>query len=423
METKAYNPYENMIAVLEQAADKLGLKQDEYETLKYPERELTVSIPVRMDDGTLKVFEGYRVQHNSARGPYKGGIRYHQNANPDEVKALAAWMSFKCAVANIPYGGAKGGIKVDPRKLSKDELIRLTRRYTTRILPLIGPDQDIPAPDVNTNGEVMGWIMDTYSMFKGHSVPGVVTGKPIEIGGSIGRAEATGRGVTIIAEKCLEDEGLDPKEQTYAIQGMGNVGGTAAAILYEEGKKVIAVSDWSGAVMKKDGLNIPEIREFLSDRKNCLKDYNGEGAEHITNEELLTCDCTVLIPAALGNQITGESAGDIKAKIVVEAANGPTTVEADKILEERGILVVPDILANAGGVVVSYFEWVQNIQSMAWELDEVNQMLKKVMLKAYNDVRTMSKEKDSTMRMGAYMVAINRITTAGKLRGGPISMA
>ncbi|HIY19671.1 MAG TPA: Glu/Leu/Phe/Val dehydrogenase [Candidatus Blautia avistercoris] len=423
METKAYNPYENMIAVLEQAADKLGLKQDEYETLKYPERELTVSIPVRMDDGTLKVFEGYRVQHNSARGPYKGGIRYHQNANPDEVKALAAWMSFKCAVANIPYGGAKGGIKVDPRKLSKDELIRLTRRYTTRILPLIGPDQDIPAPDVNTNGEVMGWIMDTYSMFKGHSVPGVVTGKPIEIGGSIGRAEATGRGVTIIAEKCLEDEGLDPKEQTYAIQGMGNVGGTAAAILYEEGKKVIAVSDWSGAVMKKDGLNIPEIREFLSDRKNCLKDYNGEGAEHITNEELLTCDCTVLIPAALENQITEENAGDIKAKIVVEAANGPTTVEADKILEERGILVVPDILANAGGVVVSYFEWVQNIQSMAWELDEVNQMLKKVMLKAYNDVRTMSKEKDSTMRMGAYMVAINRITTAGKLRGGPISMA
>ena len=423
METKAYNPYENMIAVLEQAADKLGLKQDEYETLKYPERELTVSIPVRMDDGTLKVFEGYRVQHNSARGPYKGGIRYHQNANPDEVKALAAWMSFKCAVANIPYGGAKGGIKVDPRKLSKDELIRLTRRYTTRILPLIGPDQDIPAPDVNTNGEVMGWIMDTYSMFKGHSVPGVVTGKPIEIGGSIGRAEATGRGVTIIAEKCLEDEGLDPKEQTYAIQGMGNVGGTAAAILYEEGKKVIAVSDWSGAVMKKDGLNIPDIREFLSDRKNCLKDYNGEGAEHITNEELLTCDCTVLIPAALENQITEENAGDIKAKIVVEAANGPTTVEADKILEERGILVVPDILANAGGVVVSYFEWVQNIQSMAWELDEVNQMLKKVMLKAYNDVRTMSKEKDSTMRMGAYMVAINRITTAGKLRGGPISMA
>ncbi|MBS5386841.1 MAG: Glu/Leu/Phe/Val dehydrogenase [Clostridiales bacterium] len=423
MGTKTYNPYENMVAVLEQAAEKLGLKPDEYETLKYPERELIVSIPVRMDDGTLKVFEGYRVQHNSARGPYKGGIRYHQNANQDEVKALAAWMSFKCAVANIPYGGAKGGIKVDPTKLSRDELIRLTRRYTTRILPLIGPDQDIPAPDVNTNGEVMGWIMDTYSMFKGHSVPGVVTGKPVEIGGSIGRAEATGRGVTIIAEKCLEDSGMEPQEQTYAIQGMGNVGGTAAKILYEEGKKVIAVSDWSGGVMKREGLDIPDILAFLSDRSKALKDYEKEGTEHISNEELLTCKCDVLIPAALENQITEKNAAQIQARVIVEAANGPTTIEADQILAERKITVIPDILANAGGVVVSYFEWVQNIQSMAWELDEVNQMLKKVMLKAYHDVSNMSKEKSSTMRMGAYMVAINRITTAGRQRGGPISMA
>lgn len=423
MGTKTYNPYENMVAVLEQAAEKLGLKPDEYETLKYPERELIVSIPVRMDDGTLKVFEGYRVQHNSARGPYKGGIRYHQNANQDEVKALAAWMSFKCAVVNIPYGGAKGGIKVDPTKLSRDELIRLTRRYTTRILPLIGPDQDIPAPDVNTNGEVMGWIMDTYSMFKGHSVPGVVTGKPVEIGGSIGRAEATGRGVTIIAEKCLEDLGMEPQEQTYAIQGMGNVGGTAAKILYEEGKRVIAVSDWSGGVMKREGLDIPDILAFLSDRSKALKDYEKEGTEHISNEELLTCKCDVLIPAALENQITEKNAAQIQARVIVEAANGPTAIEADHILAERKITVIPDILANAGGVVVSYFEWVQNIQSMAWELDEVNQMLKKVMLKAYHDVSNMSKEKSSTMRMGAYMVAINRITTAGRQRGGPISMA
>ncbi|MBC5689561.1 Glu/Leu/Phe/Val dehydrogenase [Mediterraneibacter sp. NSJ-55] len=423
MGTKTYNPYENMVAVLEQAAEKLGLKPDEYETLKYPERELIVSIPVRMDDGTLKVFEGYRVQHNSARGPYKGGIRYHQNANQDEVKALAAWMSFKCAVVNIPYGGAKGGIKVDPTKLSRDELIRLTRRYTTRILPLIGPDQDIPAPDVNTNGEVMGWIMDTYSMFKGHSVPGVVTGKPVEIGGSIGRAEATGRGVTIIAEKCLEDLGMEPQEQTYAVQGMGNVGGTAAKILYEEGKRVIAVSDWSGGVMKREGLDIPDILAFLSDRSKALKDYEKEGTEHISNEELLTCKCDVLIPAALENQITEKNAAQIQARVIVEAANGPTAIEADHILAERKITVIPDILANAGGVVVSYFEWVQNIQSMAWELDEVNQMLKKVMLKAYHDVSNMSKEKSSTMRMGAYMVAINRITTAGRQRGGPISMA
>lgn len=423
MENKTYNPYENMLAVLESAAQKLGLRPDEYETLKYPERELTVSIPIRMDNGELRVFEGYRVQHNSSRGPYKGGIRYHQNANPDEVKALAAWMSFKCAVANIPYGGAKGGIKVDPRELSRDELIRLTRRYTTRILPLIGPDQDIPAPDVNTNGEVMGWIMDTYSMFKGHCVPGVVTGKPVEIGGSIGRTEATGRGVTIITEQCLHDLGMDPMTQKYAVQGMGNVGGTAASILYEEGKKVIAVSDWSGAVFNENGLDIPAIKAYLSDRNHCLKDYEAEGVTHISNDELLTCDCDVLIPAALENQITADNAERIQAKVVIEAANGPTTVEADEILAKKGIILVPDILANAGGVVVSYFEWVQNIQSMAWDLDEVNAMLKKVMLKAYNDVRKMSQEKESTMRMGAYMVAINRICTAGKLRGGPISMA
>lgn len=422
MGTKKHNPYENMIAVLDKAAEKLGLKPEEYETLKYPERELTVSIPVKMDDGTLKVFEGYRVQHNSARGPYKGGIRFHQNANPDEVKALAAWMSFKCAVANIPFGGAKGGIKVDPSKLSRDELIRLTRRYTMRILPLIGPDQDIPAPDVNTNGEVMGWIMDTYSMFKGHSVPGVVTGKPIEIGGSIGRSEATGRGVTIIAEKCLEDLGMDPDQQTYAVQGMGNVGGTAAKILYNENKKVIAVSDWSGAVINRNGLNIPAILDFLSDKKKCLKDYADPSVEHISNDDLLTCDCDVLIPAALENQITEENAENIKAKVIVEAANGPTTVEADEILEKKGIIVVPDILANAGGVIVSYFEWVQNIQSMAWNLDEVNRTLKKIMMGAYNDVKKMTEKNNTTMRMGAYMVAIDRITTAGKMRGGPISM-
>lgn len=347
----------------------LGLARDEYETLRYPERELTVSIPVKMDNGEIKVFEGYRVQHNSSRGPYKGGIRYHQDSNLDEVKALSAWMSFKCAVVNIPYGGAKGGIKVDPRQLSRDELIRLTRRYTTRILPIIGPDQDIPAPDVNTNGEVMGWIMDTYSMFKGHAVPGVVTGKPLEIGGSIGRTEATGRGVTIITLQCLKNMGLDADQQTYAIQGMGNVGGTAARIFYETGKKIVAVGDYSGGVYKEDGLNITEISEFLADRNHCLKDYQAEGVTHLTNDELLTCKCDVLIPAALENQITEDNAERIQAKVIIEAANGPTTVEADEILNRRGIIVVPDILANAGGVVVSYFEWVQNIQSMAWDLD------------------------------------------------------
>lgn len=423
MNKNKYNPYENMLAVLDEAASRLGLKEADYITLRYPEREMIVSIPVRMDNGEMKVFEGYRVQHNSARGPYKGGIRFHQNSDLDEVKALAAWMSFKCAIVNIPYGGAKGGIKVDPSKLSRDELIRLTRRYTTRILPIIGPDQDIPAPDVNTNGEVMGWIMDTYSMFKGHSVPGVVTGKPIEIGGSIGRTEATGRGVTIITRQCLEHLGMSYENSAYAIQGMGNVGGTAAQILYDKGCKIVAVSDYSGGVYNENGLDIPAIRTYLSDRTKALIDYVSDDVKHISNDEVITCCCDVLIPAALENQITGENAAGVQAKVIIEAANGPTTVEADKILEEKGIVVVPDILANAGGVVVSYFEWVQNIQSMAWDLDEVNRTLKKIMNKAYDEVDAMSRDNKVTMRMGAYMVAINRICTAGKMRGGPISMA
>ena len=412
-----------MLAVLDEAASRLGLKEADYITLRYPEREMIVSIPVRMDNGEMKVFEGYRVQHNSARGPYKGGIRFHQNSDLDEVKALAAWMSFKCAIVNIPYGGAKGGIKVDPSKLSRDELIRLTRRYTTRILPIIGPDQDIPAPDVNTNGEVMGWIMDTYSMFKGHSVPGVVTGKPIEIGGSIGGTEATGRGVTIITRQCLEHLGMSYENSAYAIQGMGNVGGTAAQILYDKGCKIVAVSDYSGGVYNENGLDIPAIRTYLSDKTKALIDYVSDDVKHISNDEVITCCCDVLIPAALENQITGENAAGVQAKVIIEAANGPTTVEADKILEEKGIVVVPDILANAGGVVVSYFEWVQNIQSMAWDLDEVNRTLKKIMNKAYDEVDAMSRDNKVTMRMGAYMVAINRICTAGKMRGGPISMA
>ena len=423
MNKNKYNPYENMLAVLDEAASRLGLKEADYITLRYPEREMIVSIPVRMDNGEMKVFEGYRVQHNSARGPYKGGSRFHQNSDLDEVKALAAWMSFKCAIVNIPYGGAKGGIKVDPSKLSRDELIRLTRRYTTRILPIIGPDQDIPAPDVNTNGEVMGWIMDTYSMFKGHSVPGVVTGKPIEIGGSIGRTEATGRGVTIITRQCLEHLGMSYENSAYAIQGMGNVGGTAAQILYDKGCKIVAVSDYSGGVYNENGLDIPAIRTYLSDKTKALIDYVSDDVKHISNDEVITCCCDVLIPAALENQITGENAAGVQAKVIIEAANGPTTVEADKILEEKGIVVVPDILANAGGVVVSYFEWVQNIQSMAWDLDEVNRTLKKIMNKAYDEVDAMSRDNKVTMRMGAYMVAINRICTAGKMRGGPISMA
>lgn len=419
---KTYNPYDNMLEVLKEAAELLGLTEDQYATICYPERELKVSVPIKMDDGHIKVFEGFRVQHSSIIGPCKGGIRFHQDVNIDEVKALAAWMSFKCAVVNIPYGGAKGGIKVDPTKLSRDELIRLTRRYTTRILPMIGPDQDIPAPDVNTNGEVMAWIMDTYSMFKGRCVPGVVTGKPIEIGGSVGRVEATGRGVTIITEACMKAFGKNIDEMKIAIQGMGNVGGTAAEIFYEGNKKIVAVSDYTGGVYCADGLNIKEIRAFIKEGKT-LDNYDAEGVTHISNDDLLLCDCDILIPAALENQITEKNAADIKADFIIEAANGPTTVEADKILNERGIVVCPDILSNAGGVVVSYFEWVQNLQSITWDLEEINRMLEKIMLTAFEGVETLGREKKVPLRMAAYMVAINRIYKAGELRGGPISLA
>lgn len=420
MSSKKYNPYDNMLKVLTKSAEMLGLSFEDYGTLCEPERELKVSVPIRMDDGTLKIFEGYRVQHSSARGPCKGGIRYHQNVNIDEVKALAAWMTFKCAVVNIPYGGAKGGIKVDPSKLSRNELIRLTRRYTTRIMPIIGPDKDIPAPDVNTNGEVMAWIMDTYSIFHGTCVPGVVTGKPIEIGGSVGRVEATGKGVCIIAYRAMDAFGIDPASARIAVQGMGNVGGTAAEILYNDGRKVVAVSDYTGGLYCGDGLDIPAIRAFIASG-NTLKDYEDGAAEHISNEELLTCACDVLIPAALENQITEENAADIQASLIIEAANGPTTEGADQILEEKGVIVVPDILANAGGVIVSYFEWVQNIQSLIWDIDQVDATLKKILLTAFDGVYNLKKEKDSSMRMAAYMVAIRRLCTAGKLRGGPIS--
>lgn len=418
MNNSNYNPYENMLQVLELAAKMLGLKENDYIVLKYPERELKVSIPVEMDDGSIKVFEGYRVQHSSSRGPCKGGIRYHQDVDIDEVKALAAWMSFKCAVVNIPYGGGKGAIKVNPKELTKNELKKLTRRYTAMILPLIGPERDIPAPDVNTNAEIMGWIMDTYSMFKGYTVPGVVTGKPIEVGGSLGRKEATGRGVMFMTREILHRLGMPMIGTRIAIQGMGNVGGTAAKLLYNEGCKITAVSDVSGGVYSKAGLNIDEITSFLSQNNGkVIKDYNASGIIHITNEELLTTEVDVLVPAALENQITEQIAPNIKATVIVEGANGPTTVEADKILERSGKIVVPDILVNAGGVVVSYFEWVQNIQSLMWDEEEVNRALEKIMIRAFNEVWDRKKEMNTTMRMGAHMVAIDRIVKAKKIRG------
>lgn len=416
--SEKYNPYDNMLSTLEKAASMLKLDPSDYEAIRHCERELKVAIPVVMDDGTIRVFEGYRVQHSTSRGPAKGGLRYHPEVNTDEVKALAAWMTFKCAVVNIPYGGAKGAVKVDPATLSKNELKRLTRRFTAMILPLIGPDVDIPAPDVGTNAEVMGWIMDTYSMFKGFTVPGVVTGKPIQIGGSLGRQEATGRGVMMVTREMLHRTGTPVLGTSVVIQGMGNVGGTAAKLMAQEGFRVVGVGDVSGGIYKKSGLNIPEILNFIAAKPgNLLVDYNGDGVKHISNEGLLTLETDILIPAALENQITLDVAPRVKAKLIIEAANGPTTSEADEILEKMGVKVVPDILANAGGVVVSYFEWIQNIQSLTWDEDEINRMLEKIMIRAFNAVYEDMVKSGISMRMSAYKVAIDRVVQAKKIRG------
>ncbi len=412
-----YNPYDNVLKVVNEAAEILGYSQSDIEAIKYPERELKVAVPVEMDDGTVHVFEGYRIQHSTSRGPAKGGIRFHPAVNLDEVKALAAWMTFKCAVVNIPYGGGKGGVVCNPNELSERELRAITRRFTAAIAPLIGPDQDIPAPDVGSNATVMGWIMDTYSMLKGHCVHGVVTGKPIELGGALGRNEATGRGVMFTTKNILGKLGIPVEGTEVAVQGMGNVGSITAKLLHAEGMKVVAVSDVSGGIYKKEGLNIPEILKFLGEsRKNLLKDYEEEGMVRISNEELLELDVTVLIPAALENQINGQNADKIKAKVIVEAANGPTAAEADPILESKNIVVVPDILANAGGVVVSYFEWVQNIQSVSWTEEEVNAKLKSIMDPSFEAVWNIAQEKKTTLRTGAYLIAVERVVKAKKAR-------
>ncbi len=413
---KKYNPYDNFLETVEAAAGILKLPKNDYEAIKFPERELKVSIPVEMDDMSVRVFEGYRVQHSSTRGPCKGGIRYHPDVDIDEVKALAAWMTFKCAVVNIPYGGGKGAVAVDPATVSRAELRRLTRRYTAMILPLIGPEKDIPAPDINTNAEIMGWIMDTYSMFKGYTVSGVVTGKPVGIGGSVGRSTATGRGVMLVTKEILHRLGTPVYDTTVAIQGAGNVGGTAARLLHNEGMKIIALSDISGGVYNKDGLDIPRIMDFV-DGGGLLRDYENGGFENISNEELLTCEVDVLIPAAMENQIDSKIAEKLKAKVIVEGANGPTTVEADSILNSKGAVVVPDILANAGGVVVSYFEWVQNIQALTWDFDEVNRTLEKIMIRAFNEVWDKMNTYGTTMRMGAYIAALERLADAKRIRG------
>lgn len=411
-----YNPFDNFVAVMDKAAGVMSISEEDYLTFKYPERELKVALPVRMDDGSLKVFEGFRIQHSTLRGPAKGGVRYHQNVNVDEVRALSAWMTFKCAVAAIPYGGGKGGIVCRPREMSKGELERLTRTYIDKISAIISPNTDIPAPDVGTNAQTMDWMVDEYSKLKGESVYGIVTGKSIEIGGSKGRNEATGRGVCFVTLEMMKKYNMKPEDCKIVIQGMGNVGSISAKLLAEEGAKIIAVSDVSCAIYNENGLDIAGIYKYLDSGKNLLDGYTGD-CKRITNAELLELPCDILIPAALENQITAENADRIKAKIVIEAANGPTSVEADEILNKKGVKVLPDILSNSGGVIVSYFEWVQNLQNFYWEEDDVNAKLKRQIVGAFNDVFDAREKYDCTFRVAAYIVALNRLVTAKKLRG------
>ena len=410
------NPFEMAKKQIDIVAEKMGLNNNIKKFLKRVERSLIVSIPIKMNDGTLKIFEGYRVQHSTVRGPGKGGIRFAPNVNLDEVKALAIWMTWKCSLLNLPLGGAKGGVCVDPRKLSKEELERLTRRYTSEIINFIGPDKDIPAPDVNTNPQIMAWIMDTYSMHKGRAVPGVVTGKPIEIGGSVGRESATGMGLFFVLEALCNKINLDLNPQDIVIQGFGNVGGNIAKILYEKGCKIIAVSDISGGLYAKGGLNIDQLLKWR-DESNYLKDFQGKGYKFVSNEDILTLKCDILIPAAIENQITRSNANRINCKIILEGANGPTTPGADNILEKKGIIVVPDILANAGGVCVSYFEYIQDIHSYFWKLERINQELKNILVSAFEDVYNLSKEKNASLRIASYMIAISRLAKAIELRG------
>lgn len=416
MSTASYDPYDNVVSVMEEAMKVGNIDDSMFEIIKNPQRETKVYLPIEMDDGSIKIFEGYRVQHSNIRGPFKGGIRFHPDCTLNEVKALATWMSLKCAVANIPYGGAKGGVKVDPSKLSEREICRLTRRYTFSIASIIGADTDIPAPDVNTSAQTMAWVLDTYSMLNGKPCPGVVTGKPVELGGSKGRNSATGRGVMVSTKLLLKQEGKELAGTRIAIQGMGNVGANAARIFYHRGVKVIAISDVSGGIYCEDGLDIDTISIYL-DEKKLLKDYQAPGIKHITNEELLTCDCDVLVPAALENQITEEIVPKLNCKYIVEAANGPTTKEADALLEERGIILVPDIFANSGGVIVSYFEWVQNIQELTWERDRVNEMLEDLMTKSFGKILDAAQECHCTLRMAAYIVALRSLVYAERIKG------
>jgi glutamate dehydrogenase (NAD(P)+) len=408
------NPWAVAQQQFDLAADRLNLDPGLRRVLREPRRELTVHFPVHMDDGSVQVFTGYRIQHNLGRGPAKGGIRYHQDVSLDEVKALAMWMTWKCAVVGIPYGGGKGGVIVDPKKLSLKELEGLTRRYATEISIIIGPEKDIPAPDVNTNAQTMAWIMDTYSMHAGYTIPGVVTGKPIPLGGSEGRNEATARGTVYCILKAAAHLNMDLKEATVAVQGFGNAGSIAARLIRNEGATVVAVSDSSGGIHNPAGLDIDRVIAWKKEHGTV---QGFPGAKDVTNADVLEVQCDILIPAALENQITVQNAANIKARLVAEAANGPTTPAADAILYERGTFLIPDILCNAGGVTVSYFEWVQDLNRDHWSEAIVNAKLKEIMDKAFDETLRMSKAEEVNMRTAAYLLAVQRVADATAMRG------
>ncbi|HEV2018051.1 MAG TPA: Glu/Leu/Phe/Val dehydrogenase [Gemmatimonadaceae bacterium] len=408
------NPFEAMMSRFDKAAELLDLEPGLYKVLRQAEKQVIVSIPVMKDNGEVEVYEGYRVQYNTSRGPAKGGIRFDLQVTLEEVKALAAWMTWKCAVVNIPFGGAKGGVRCDPLAMSASELEKLTRRYTSGIINMLGPDSDVPAPDVNTNERVMAWVMDTYSMHVGHTVTAVVTGKPVELGGSLGRREATGRGCMIVTKEALKHLGMPVKGTSVAIQGFGNVGSVAAQLLAREGCRIVAIGDRSVSLYNANGIDIDDAIAYVKKHRS-LEGY--DKAEAISGAELLTLDVDVLLPAALENVITTKNAGDIKARIICEGANGPTTAAADSILDENGIFVIPDILANAGGVTVSYFEWVQDRGGYFWPEDLVNERLETIMKRSFQDVLDLSRQKRVNMRTASYMVSISRVASVHRLRG------
>ena len=414
MPQESSNPYHNAVEQLGIAADYLNLDPGLHEVLRYPERELTVHFPVKMQDGAVRVFTGFRVQHNLSRGPTKGGLRFSPNTDLDEVRALAMWMTWKCAIVDIPFGGAKGGVECDPKHLTMLEMERLTRRYTSEISIIIGADTDIPAPDMGTNAQTMAWVMDTYSMTRGRSVPAVVTGKPVAIGGSEGRNDATGRGIVVVTREVAKEFGKTLSGLRVAVQGFGNVGGVAAKLFHEMGATVVAVSDAMGGLYNPKGLDVPALRD-CANRDGTLTTHTG--GDVIDTQQLLELDVDVLVPAAIENQITAENAPRIKAPIIVEGANGPTTPAADTILREKGVFLVPDVLANAGGVIVSYFEWVQDLQFFFWHEDEVNRKMEDILVRAYDQVREMARSRKVDMRLAAHLIAVKRVADAITIRG------